>query len=98
MEPRPVSASKPLPVTSELPQCARLLNSQRTRLRYDARAYTILLLTVGRTEIVWPVHASNALPVRIQSSEPSRCTTAKEVEADLVDMSAVMGLVETTLW
>ena len=93
-----MSASKPLPVTSELPQCARLLNSQRTRLRYDTRAHTILLLTVGRTESVWPVHASSALPASTQSSEPSRCTTAKDVEADLVDISAVMGLVETTLW
>ena len=98
MDPRPVRASKPLPVTSELPQCARLLNDQRIAPECVIRFYTIFLLSVGRTESVCPVHARSALPASIQSSEPSRCTIAKDVARDFVDMSALNGVVETTLW
>lgn len=59
---------------------------------------TIDRFPVGRTESVWPVHASRAFPASIQSSVPSRCTTAKELPEDLVDISAFIGVVETTLW
>lgn len=52
---------------------------------------------VGRTDIVWPVHAKRAfLWATIQSTVPSRCTTAKEVSGDLVAIRAVMGDVEDT--
>lgn len=59
------------------------------------RRCTILRLTVGRTESECPVHASS--PCRcatIQSTVPSRWTTAKEVMADLVAIRAVSGVVE----
>jgi hypothetical protein len=48
---------------------------------------------------VWPVHASKAfLCVTIQSTVPLRCSTDSEVIGDLVEMSAVIGVVEDIRW
>lgn len=50
------------------------------------------LLVVGLIDNVCPVHASSAfLCAIIQSNVPSRCTTAKEVIGDFVEMSALIG-------
>lgn len=49
----------------------------------------------GVTERVWPVHARSAFRcVTIQSTVPLRCTTTIDVIGDLVEMRAVIGLVE----
>ena len=53
---------------------------------------------VGLTESVCPVHARSAFPANIQSNDPSRCTTAREVEEGLGDMSAVMGVGDAIRW
>ena len=55
----------------------------------------ICLFIVGLIDKVWPVHARSACRwAIIQSNVPFRCTTAKEVMGDLVDMSAVIGLAD----
>ena len=60
--------------------------------------HTIDLFTIGRTESVCPVHARSAFLANIQSNEPSKWTTARELEEDLGDMSAVRGVGEAILW
>ena len=53
----------------------------------------------GVTARVCPVQASSAERCdTIQSVVPSRCRTEKVVVADLVDIKAVMGLVEVSFW
>jgi hypothetical protein len=55
----------------------------------------MLLLAEGDIESVCPVQARSAfLCVTIQSTVPLRCKTVNEVIGDLVDINAVMGLVE----
>lgn len=81
--PGPANATRPLPVISVLPQCARLIPR----------------FAVGETESVWPVQARRAFRcATIQSTVPLRCNTVKEVSGDLVDIKAVMGLVEEIRW
>lgn len=48
-------------------------------------------------ESVCPVHASSACPPTIQSMDPSRCTTVIDVAEDLVEISAVTGVVDDIL-
>lgn len=67
----------------ELPQCPMLSD----------------VLIWGLTDSVCPVHASSAfLCATIQSNRPSRCMTVKLVSGDLVEIRAVKGVVEDTLW
>jgi hypothetical protein len=57
------------------------------------------VFAVGETERVWPVHASSAFRcATIQSTVPLRCNTVKEVSGDLVDIRAVIGLVDRIRW
>ena len=83
----------PLPVISELPQCARLLISQRTSSQLT-EVLTIDRFIDGLIEMVCPVQASNALPASIQSVVPSRLTVVMEVLDAFVDISAVRGVVD----
>ena len=55
---------------------------------------TMLRFKLGVMESVCPVHARRAFPVIIQSCVPSRLTVVIEVWDALVDMSAVIGLVD----
>ena len=81
MQPRPTRAKRPLPVTSEFPQCATF----------------IFRLTVGRTVNVRPVQASKDWPVNIQSVVPSKCTAVIVVFGPFVEMSAVTGVVDVII-
>lgn len=65
---------------------------------HDTRAYhTRLVLIVGLMDKDRPVHASNARRwATIQSTEPLRFTTVKEVFGDRTEMRAVTGLAEET--
>lgn len=97
IDPEPARARIPLPVTSELPQCARLLTDQLPV------PHSIDLLTSDRSiegliEIVWPVQASSPLPASIQSVVPSRLIVVMEVLEAFVAMSAVTGDVDDILW
>ena len=77
--PLPTRASRPLPVTFEVPQLETVLR----------------MFTDGVILNEFPVQANNALFCAIfQSSVPSRCNTAKEVSEDFVDMRALIGDVE----
>lgn len=58
---------------------------------------TIVRFDVGVIESVCPVHARRAFPVTIQSRVPSRLTVVIEVWDALVDISAVMGVVDEIL-
>ncbi len=49
-------------------------------------------------ERVCPVHARRVFPVIIQSRVPSKLTVVIEVWDALVDMSAVIGVVDDILW
>ena len=56
-------------------------------------------MSSGFTDIVDPVHASSALRCEIlQSVVPFRCNMAKDVRGDLVEMRAVTGDVDVSLW
>jgi hypothetical protein len=53
------------------------------------------VFNLGLTDRACPLQASNAdLWAIIQSSLPSRCTVAKEVRGDFVDIRAVIGEVD----
>jgi hypothetical protein len=55
----------------------------------------MLRFAEGDIASVWPVQARRAfLCATIQSTVPLRCNTVKEVMGDLVDIRAVIGLVE----
>ena len=59
----------------------------------------MLVFMRGDRLSVCPVHANSAfLCVTIQSSLPSRCTMTMEVIADFVEIRAVYGVVDVTLW
>lgn len=58
-----------------------------------------LTLYFGFNDRLRPVHASSACRCDIsQSSRPSRWTVTMEDMGDLVEMRAMMGLVEETFW
>ena len=59
---------------------------------------TICLLIEGVIWRVCPVQANSELPTSIQSTVPSRLIVVIDVLIALVDIRAVMGLVEDTLW
>ena len=52
----------------------------------------------GLIEIVCPVQANSARPTSIQSVVPSMCTVVIEVLDAFVDIIAVKGVVDVTLW
>lgn len=81
--PLPTRATRPRPVMLVLPQFVRF------RLRFR----------VGWRERVVPVHARRALRlVSFQSVVPVRWRTASEVEGELGEMRAVMGVVVVRRW
>ena len=59
--------------------------------------HTMFRFIEGVIESVCPVHARRAFPVTIQSKVPSRLTAVIEVWDALVEMSAVIGVVEDIL-
>ena len=59
---------------------------------------TSFQFSLGLIESVVPVHASSVFPVSIQSTVPFIWMAAIDVIAGCVEMIAVIGLVEATLW
>lgn len=74
-------------------------NSSKNQLKShgDLEQHTILQFMEGVIDSVCPVHASSACPATIQSTEPSRRTTVTDVAEDLVEMSAVTGVIDDIL-
>lgn len=63
-----------------------------------ALLHTIVRFIEGVTESVWPVKASKDLPTSIQSVVPSRLTVVMDVLVALLEIRAVMGLMEEIRW